>query len=690
MHFIYPAFLFALATLAIPIIIHLFNFRRFKKIYFTNVRFLREIKQDTQSKSRLRHLLILFSRLLAVTFLVFAFAQPYIPVSQARILSGVKTISIYIDNSFSMDALGKNGNLLETARKKAREISSAYKPTDQFQLLTSDFEARHQRIVSRDEFLQLLDDVKPGSSLHTLSEVMERQQEALSSGQNKNFKKAYIISDFQKSITDPDFRPETTILFSLVPVEASKQNNLYIDTCFLSTPFVQLNNPNELTVVVKNKGAADAENIPIRLSINGTQKAVGGLSVKSGSSAEAKLSFTLSQPGWQQAVISITDYPVTFDDDYYFSFNLRNSIEILSINGKDPNASLNAVFSNDPYFNFRNLPVGQIDYSIFPSTQLLILNEVVSFSSGMIHEIQQYVKNGGALFIIPTDNASIASYNELLSSIESDTYTQLATAPDKITFVETKSKLLETVFEKGKAIPENLDLPVVNRYFIFSHRTKSNSQSIMKLQSGNPFLTASEFGRGHIYVLASSLQTEASSFPRHALFVPVLLRAALLGSSEVNSTLVIGRDHEFIITDTLVSNDNVFHLINTSLKFDIIPESRLLNSNTIVSVHDQVNAAQNYELKSGEKVITVKSFNYDRKESDLSCYTVEELEKIATKPGYTNINVINNEGKDLSHSISQLNEGKRLWKYCIIAVLIFLAIEVLLIRFYKRSTLSVK
>src|SRR3954466_8318477 len=90
MHFIYPGFLFALFTLSIPVIVHLFNFRRFKKIYFTNVRFLREIKQDTQSKSRLRHLLILISRILAVTFLVLAFAQPYIPVSSKQIETGRK------------------------------------------------------------------------------------------------------------------------------------------------------------------------------------------------------------------------------------------------------------------------------------------------------------------------------------------------------------------------------------------------------------------------------------------------------------------------------------------------------------------------------------------------------------------------------------------------------------------------
>src|SRR5687767_13764757 len=115
MRFLYPSFLFALLAIAIPIIIHLFNFRKFKKIYFPNVRFLKEVKLETQSKSRLKHLLVLASRILAITFLVLAFAQPYIPASEKEIIKGEQTISIYIDNSFSMAALGKNGTLLDEA-----------------------------------------------------------------------------------------------------------------------------------------------------------------------------------------------------------------------------------------------------------------------------------------------------------------------------------------------------------------------------------------------------------------------------------------------------------------------------------------------------------------------------------------------------------------------------------------------
>ena len=65
MAFAQPLFLIALAGLAIPVIIHLFNFRRYKKVYFTNVSFIADIKQESKKRSQLKHLLILLMRLLS-------------------------------------------------------------------------------------------------------------------------------------------------------------------------------------------------------------------------------------------------------------------------------------------------------------------------------------------------------------------------------------------------------------------------------------------------------------------------------------------------------------------------------------------------------------------------------------------------------------------------------------------------
>ncbi|MBP6427114.1 MAG: BatA and WFA domain-containing protein [Bacteroidia bacterium] len=686
MQFIYPEFLFALSVLAIPIIIHLFNFRRFKKIYFTNVRFLKEIKQDTQSKSKLKHLLVLLSRLLALTFLVLAFAQPFIPAKTNKVQTGTKRVSIYVDNSFSMDALGKNGSLLETAKKKAREIANAYKPSDEFQLLTSSFEGRHQRLVNRDEFIRILDEIKPTSSVHSISEILQRQQDALfSEGKSKTSKTAYIISDFQQSTFNLESaKIDSALQVSLVPVAASALNNLFIDTCFLATPFVQLNTPNELVVKIRNTGGTEVENIPLKLMINNSQKAIASISVNSNSSIETKLSFTISAGGWQRAQLNITDYPITFDDNFFFNFNVRNNLQVLCINGDQPSPALNAIFGNDPYFSLKNSNHNQVDYSAFSSMQLIILNEVNDYSSGLIQELKKFVTKGGSVFVIPSTNANISNYNNLFSELEINSFGTKVQQQEKVDKIEVRHPLFTGVFEKGKSLPENMDLPIVNSYYSVLRNSKTISETVMKLSGGNTYLSSNQSGRGVVYVLASSLQPEDGNFSRHALFVPVLLRAALRGSSEINKPLIIGEDHDFGISDTLISADNVFHLINTKEKFDIIPESKIYNNATILSVHDQIKNAENYDLNAGNALVAVESFNFNRKESDLSVYSPSELTEISSKYGNSKINVIETEGKDLSHSIAQLNEGKRLWKYCIILVLVFLAIEILLIRFFRK------
>ena len=266
MSFTYPAFLFALSAIAIPIIIHLFNFRKFKTVYFSNVLFLKEVKQETQAKSKLKHLLVLATRILAITFLVLAFAQPFIPRENSKVVIGDKAISIFIDNSFSMDAINKNGTLLDEAKKRALEIASAYKPTDRFQLLTNDFEGKHQRLVNKEEFIELLDEVKISPATRSISEIASRQMDVLQdAGKNKI---SFIVSDFQKSIVNlSQLKNDTTVHFEFVPLIAAEKSNVYIDTCWFESPVRQYNQVERLHVRIKNVSDKTLENNSINSSL---------------------------------------------------------------------------------------------------------------------------------------------------------------------------------------------------------------------------------------------------------------------------------------------------------------------------------------------------------------------------------------------------------------------------------------
>jgi hypothetical protein len=173
MNFVNPGFLYGLFAISIPIIIHLFNFRRFRKIHFTNVSLIRDLKLQTQKQSKLRHLPVLLLRIIAIIALVMAFAQPYIPVAQSNAGSNLRNnVDVYIDNSFSMEAGAEKGSLLEEAREKAKEIAGMYKSSDLFRIITNDFEGRHQRYLSREEFLNLVNEIQISPVSRTIPEII--------------------------------------------------------------------------------------------------------------------------------------------------------------------------------------------------------------------------------------------------------------------------------------------------------------------------------------------------------------------------------------------------------------------------------------------------------------------------------------------------------------------------------------
>ncbi|MCU0358931.1 MAG: BatA domain-containing protein, partial [Cyclobacteriaceae bacterium] len=155
MSFVYPAFLWALAALSIPIIVHLFNFRKTQKIYFSSNRFLRMVQEATSAKRKLKHYLILASRLLFILFLVLAFAQPFIPAREQ--VSSVQNIILYLDNSLSMSVpVGEKVRALDAGIQAANELVSVFPPDTRFQLITNDFAPFSNNYKTRSEILDLL------------------------------------------------------------------------------------------------------------------------------------------------------------------------------------------------------------------------------------------------------------------------------------------------------------------------------------------------------------------------------------------------------------------------------------------------------------------------------------------------------------------------------------------------------
>ncbi len=681
MLFTNPYFLFGLFAIAIPIVIHLFNFRKFKKIYFSDTSFLEELKVQTQKYSRLKHLLILSLRILAITALVFAFAQPFLPTKGAqKTIKGKNAVSIFIDNSFSMQSVTDQTRLLDLAKNKAKEIIGAYSNSDEFQLLTHDFDGKHQHLFSKDEFLKLLDEIDITASVRKLPEIIKRQQDALSLSPQAN-KVIYIISDFQKSISNfENIKSDSSFSAFLIPLIPQKNNNLFIDSCWFDSPVLQLNKTVKLNVKITNSSETAFEKVPVKLMINGKQRAVASIDIKEKEDQTIKLSYNITENGIQNGVIEITDYPIVYDDKYYFSYNVAVNIPILIINGNEESQYLSKLYKLDSVFSVSNYNEKNIDFSAFNNKDFIILNGLKSISSGLTQELKKFTINGGSLAIFPASNIDFESYKLLSTTLNIDTYEQKDSTDTKVEELNLQNPIYGDVFEK---IPENIDLPSVFSFYTFNKNQLSRKDFLLKMLNGKDFLTSTKSGKGIIYQSSVPLETNWSNFPRHAIFVPTLFNMAMQSQQSYKLSYTIGNDEPIRIKNINLNGEETMLLKGEQKGFEIIPEHKNIDNQIDISFHNQIKQAGNYHLYKGNQQITDISFNYDRNESRLEFYTSDEIQKIIKDNLLSNYKLIETKNKNLGELIKEINQGIKLWKLFIILALGFLLAEAIIIRFWR-------
>ncbi len=618
-------------------------------------------------------------------FLVFAFAQPIIPVGKTGVQTAQKNVSVFVDNSFSMEGITKDGSLLEVAKKKATEIVKAYPATTRFQLLTNDFQSVNQRLITKDEFIDELSRVKISPISRNLSAVVERQKEAFSM-QWYDAKDLFLISDFQSSTSDIDqIKPDSLVNLNVIALPVQPTANAFIDTCSLSSPVVLLNKPAELNVVVSNGGEKDLDNIPVKLIINGSQRSVATVSVPAGKSVTTTLSFTVTVPGWQKLEISIIDQPITFDDTYYLSFEVRQELNVLSLDGHNGGPYLKALFGKDLFFKFKQVPVTQVDYSSLQKQDLVILNELPSLPSGLSAELIKYLSKGGNIIWFPDSSADLSGYNQFLQQVGGETFSRIEAANDKVENIDLKSPLFSDIFEKNQRSVSNIDYPVTSKHFVFNGNTKSSRHVLMALQSGSSFLSEYSKDKGKLFLFAVPLTPGFSNLARHAIIVPMLYKIALYSMHSPSMMSVIGGETSIEVESAEPSGEETFHLSNLASKIDLIPMHRVLPGGIAINANDQIPLAGQYDLTVSGINISTLSFNYNRKESVMQFLEEAALQEKGKAARIGSMNYFKSTAADLTKTLNQMAEGISLWKYCILLVLLFLLAETLILRYWKTS-----
>lgn len=675
MQFVHPTFLWALLALAIPVIIHLFYFRRFKRVMFPNVSFLKEVKEETSMRSRLRNLLVLAMRMLALAFLVFAFAQPFIPLNQ-DVKTGSKAVSIFVDNSFSMSALSADVPLIEKAKQRAREIIQAYSVEDRFQILTNNFEGRHQRLIGQDEAIGLIDEIKVGPAVRSLSNVTARQAQALATERADN-EDLFLISDFQSNITDIENWQDTTKALTLIPLQSVQERNIALDSAWFEAPVPLLQQNNRLLVRIHNHSDEDVDNIRLSVAYNGQEKPEGILSIPARSTVVDSVNINVSQAGWQDVVLSITDYPIQFDDKYRLSFELAEKIKVLVISAKANNRFLSAALKGLNVFETSFVSSQGIDYSTLSDYQMIVSEELSSFSSGLAAELQSYVQSGGNLLVFPARDADIASYNSFLTPFPANNLKAFDATERSVGHINTEEFVFADVFENRRA---NLKLPSTQGNFPITRFGGRQEESLMNYRDGSTYLAKYRSDLGHLYLCAAPVDEAMNNLGQNAeIFVPMLYKMAISAGTRKPLAFTIGETETIETHHQLNTGELVYKLKSSQEEF--IPEQRIVGSKVFLSINNQVSDSDFYELfLNEEESLDHFAFNYNRKESELEYLNPEALQSLF---GPQVSLITPSTDAPISPLIAEQSQGKVLWKWCIIFALLCLASEVLLLRFWK-------
>ncbi len=680
MKFLYPEFLWALFAVLIPIVIHLFNFKKFKKEYFSNISLLKEVKLETQSKSMLKHWLVLITRVLTIVLLVLAFCQPYLESKNIK-KESKNIVGIYLDNSLSMDAKVADGYLFDKAKNTALEIVQNYSPTDGFQLLTNDFEGRHQRVVSQDEMIKLIEEVQLTSLSKDFNEIYEREKDLFKN--SKGSKQLFWLSDFQKNNFDLNtMKIDSLLNLKLIPFKQEGLRNLYIDSVWYNSPLRQVNQDEELNVRIVNK-SNDEIGTKVNLKINKETKGVVNTRIEANSVKVISLNYSIQKRGEQLGKVYLSDYPdptLTFDDEFLFSYTVNKESNLLYLSDKskvDSSNNIFAVYSGDENYKITTHSFTTVDYSKLSQFALIVIENAEMLSSGFQNELKQYLLKGGSVLLVPSSTIDLETYQTFFSSVISAQVSNKVTGNYKVGKLNKSHQLYDNVFEE---VPENIDLPTVNSYYPAVFQTKSRTSTLLSLQNDSPFLSVSKIGKGNFYFLSASLS--ASSFSQHALFVPTLLRIG--ENSTVSYPLFYELGNKGLIEVNQNINEGEVEIKELDSEFEFIPEVIKSNDGVAIAVHDKVKTANHYLLYINNKFVFPLTYNYNRLESSLSYYSDSELNEMIDKNQLTSsIEVIEQPEQGNYSILMSVIEDQKYWRYFVLGALFFLLLEILLIRFFK-------
>jgi len=630
-----PQMLWGLLVLAIPLLIHLLRLRRFRKTPFTNVRILQQLVVESNRSSQLKKWLLLLARLGLLAALVIAFAQPY----SAREDAGKpRSIALYLDNSFSMQAPEGSTNLLQGA---VQTLLQELPPNFRCALLTNTDQYSVRPLSELQETLLGM----PFTHVKADAPSLLLRAGALLPADSETIREIWLISDFQ----DFDFsQADTTGLPEIhaLALRPDQRANMSLDTAFINS-----RNPEILELQV---GISLDDTTRIKpLSLFNRDTLIAKSAPELTGARRGQAIFSLPAGEAIEGAIRILDEGLGYDNNLYFSLTAPPRIRVYSL-GPGPTDYLERIYTSDE-FDFESSGLRELDFALLETQHLLILNELPDIPESLGRSLQDFLKTGGTLLVIPSTEAQVDTYNRWLLEPAGLPLGTPVAQPARITGVAFDHPLFRDVFE-GRVT--NFEYPSANGHYALG---AAGVSAPLSFQNGDPFLAV----RDKTYLFTAALNPNNGNFRQSPLIVPTLYAMARQSLPFPELYYTIGAPAALDL-DIPLAGEQVFGL--HSPEYDFIPYQQGFARKTRMEFGPEPDRDGNYAILQGERRVGMVSFNFPRTESS-PVYPATEFPEWVTR--HSNL-------ESVIESYQNETEIRSLWKWFVILALLFAAAELIL------------
>ena len=679
MEFVHPERLWFLFLLLIPIVIHLFHFRKRKTLYFSSLRFIQFLEKEQQSTRKLKHLLVLLTRMLALAAVIFAFAQPQLQ-KDASANAGKPALLIYLDNSFSMSAIGTEGSLFSEGRELAKRMLQDVKPDTRVLICSNQLNHSEQRFQSKAEALRYLDKLDIYALSRSLDDVLTWQQRQIERHQSQKENLGQIqqifISDFQQSQAKLKAqKPEPNQSFYAYQLKAQQIQNAYIDSIWFAKPTHQRQTEQTLMVRVQNFGEQAKKRLELQVKI-GKIKRTMFLQIGANNSQIASFPYTEINKNFVQGEVQINDQQIHFDDTWYFSYEVPERTNVYLIEEANSSPNVARAYAVEARYNVQTSSPGEVAANTLAEADLIVLNGLDEISSGLRDDLSTAHQNGQRILIIPGENIRLNDYKPLLQALSLPELGPLQSNALNLQRINDEDPFFKGVFEKKQ---ERLNVALVKKAYGIQNQAQSSATPLLISRSGQAlFMRANNTA----FLFTTALQSSFGSLVNQSLFPTILLRCGEYASERYPAYAILGKDAQIKVR-AKHQEEAPLRFISDQTEFiaQYIASPNQLRIQIGGSAALEKLKAGIYELK-GTEVLAQLALNNNRTESKLELLEESALLELMETNGIKNC-TFNQIKEGQSLTAIQLDDTKSYWRYFLIFGLLCLFAELSLLKWWK-------